>query len=103
MLEERNSALHLLCQTAPEDEASILQLKHEVKQVQKRAADAIALAKSKCYADLCEKIHDMSMKLRMAWEYIRILTGGEAAHHRKSKNMAMKMGGGPEKGHKSGT
>ena len=45
------------------------------------------------HVDLCEKIHDMNMDPRMAWEYvrIRILTEGEAAHHRKSKSIAMKM------------
>jgi hypothetical protein len=28
---------------------------------------------------------------RLAWEYIRILTGGKTAHHKKSVNMAMQL------------
>ena len=40
----------------------------------------------------------MSMNPKLAWEYIRILTGGEEAHHRKSKNMAMKMEDGTKAG-----
>ena len=66
-------------------------MKYDLKQTQKGVADAVILAKAKWHADLCAKIHDMNMNPRMAWEYIRILTEGEAAHHRKSKNMAMKM------------
>jgi hypothetical protein len=31
----------------------------------------------------------MQVNPQLAWEYIRILTGGETAHHKKSVNMAM--------------
>ncbi len=33
----------------------------------------------------------MRMNPRLAWENIRILTGGETAHHKTTINMAMKM------------
>ena len=52
------------------------------------------MAKARWYAHLCEHIHDMSMNPRKAWEYIRILTKGETAHHRKAKDMALRRANG---------
>ena len=33
----------------------------------------------------------MNMDLRLAWENIRILTGGETAHHKTNHNMSMRL------------
>ena len=89
MIAERDQLLHQIRQES--DETILLQLKQALTQKKRHIYDAVGIAKAKYYADLCTKIHDMSMNPKLAWEYIRILTGGEEAHHRKSKNMAMKM------------
>ena len=70
------------------------QLETELKQLWKSVGNKVILAKARWYAHLCEKIHNMSMNARLAWEYIKILTKGESAHHRKTKNMAMKCSNG---------
>ena len=49
------------------------------------------LAKARWYKGICEKIHEMSMNPRLAWENIRILTGGETAHHKTNLNMSMRL------------
>ena len=36
----------------------------------------------------------MSMNPRLAWENIRILTGGETAHHKTNLNMSMRLASG---------
>ncbi len=48
-------------------------------------------AKARWYSGICRKIHNMRINPRLAWENIRILTGGETAHHKMTINMAMKM------------
>ena len=99
LLEERNAALHNLRQVESSAPSLIIdELKRELKVMKKKVADAVCIAKARWYTELCQKIHDMDMNPRLAWEYIRILTKGEAAHHRKSKNMAMRMEDGKKAG-----
>ncbi|KAL7525760.1 hypothetical protein ACHAXR_003162, partial [Thalassiosira sp. AJA248-18] len=94
LIEERNEAHHKL-KSIPSTQPELRsQLEIDLKRLRKLVSDKVILAKSKWYAHLCEKIHDMSMNPRLAWEYIKILTGGESAHHRKTKNMAMKRSNG---------
>jgi hypothetical protein len=56
----------------------------------KHVKDKILIAKAQWAAHLCSKIHK-AMNPRVAWEHIRLLTGGTTAHHKKSVAMAMKM------------
>ena len=69
----------------------ISKVKKELNLKNKHAKEAISLAKARWYNELSTKIHDMNMNPKVAWEYIRILTGGETAHHKKTQNMAMRM------------
>jgi hypothetical protein len=57
----------------------------------KNFKDKVLFAKTQWAAQLCSKIHNMVMNLRIAWEHIRILMGSSTAHHKKSVTMAMKM------------
>ncbi len=66
-------------------------LKCSLKHVSKQVKDMVLLAKLHWYSHVCSHIHDMCMNPRVAWEYIRILRGGKAAHHKKSVNMAMRL------------
>ncbi len=62
LLEERKKLLHQVrSATARGDKETRNQLESDLKVTQKRAVDAVHLAKSRWYAHLCEKIHDMSM------------------------------------------
>ncbi len=49
------------------------------------------LAKARWYKGVCGKIHEMNMDPQLAWENIRILTGGETAHHKTNINMFMRL------------
>jgi hypothetical protein len=51
----------------------------------------VLIAKAKWAAHLYSKIHDMAMNPRIAWEHIRLLTGGTTVHHKKKITMAIKM------------
>ncbi len=51
----------------------------------------VLLAKSRWYSNICLHIHNMQVNPLLAWEYIRILTGGEMAHHKKLVDMAMRL------------
>jgi hypothetical protein len=51
----------------------------------------VLLAKLHWYSHVCSHIHNMCMNRQVVWEYIHILRGGEAAHHKKSVNMAMRL------------
>ena len=53
--------------------------------------DAVVIAKSKWYHGLADKIHDMNMNPKMAWESISIITGDESTRHKKENIMSMKM------------
>ena len=57
----------------------------------KQVKDKVLLAKSHWYSNICSHIHDMQVNPRLAWEYIRIFTGGKTAHHKKSINMAVRL------------
>jgi len=93
ILDEKNKLLHkyrsLVGNNEPEE--MISKVKKELNLKNKHAKEAISLAKARWYNKLSTKIHDMNMNPKVAWEYIRILTGGETAHHKKTQNMAMRM------------
>ncbi len=66
-------------------------LKCSLKGVSKQVKGMVLLAKLHWYSHVCLHIHNMRMNPQVAWEYIRILRGGKAAHHKKSVNMAMRL------------
>jgi hypothetical protein len=67
------------------------QLQQQLKNITKRNRDLVKLAKACWYSGICTNIHNMRMNLRLAWENICLLTGGETAHHKTNINMAMKL------------
>jgi hypothetical protein len=90
IIEEKNKLVHTLRQQDHPIEVADL-LKCSLKLVSKQVKDMVLLAKSLWYSHICSKIQDMRMNPRVAWEYIRILRGSEAAHHKKSVNMAVHL------------
>ncbi len=90
-IQEKNHLRHRLhdCNNLSPDEIS--HIKDQLKTVNKRNHDLVELAKAKWYKGICEKIHEMNMNPRLVWENIRILTGGETAHHKSNINMAMRL------------
>jgi hypothetical protein len=69
----------------------IADIKMRLKLVNKRNHDLVELVKARWYKGVCGKIHEMNMDPRLAWENIRILTGGETAHHKTNINMSMRL------------
>jgi hypothetical protein len=84
-IQEKNRLRHRLhnnSHLSPEEIANIkTRLNH----------DLVELAKARWYKGVCGKIHKMHMDPRLAWEKIRILTGGETAHHTTNVNMSMRL------------
>ena len=93
VLELRNETLHKKRQLH-ENDPEYATIETELKQLNKCVKEKVSMAKARWYAHLCEHIHDMSMNPRKAWEYIRILTKGETAHHRMAKDMALRRANG---------
>jgi hypothetical protein len=60
-------------------------------RLNKNIKDKVLIAKAQWAAHICSKIHDMAMNPRLAWEHIRLFTGGSIVHHKKSVPMAMNM------------
>jgi hypothetical protein len=94
LLTEQNEILHATRQYhhLPLDIQSAMQA--DLKRLNKHIAHAISHAKATWYADICQKIHDMQMDPRLAWEHICILTKGKAAHHTHRMTMAMHLSDG---------
>jgi hypothetical protein len=66
-------------------------IQSQLKAINKCNQGLVELAKARWYKNICEKIHDMKMDPRLAWENIRILTGSETAHHKTNLNMSMHL------------
>jgi hypothetical protein len=90
-IKEKNRLRHQLHDKHLLTLAEIEQLEKKLKEINKHNRDLVELAKAHWYSRICGKIHNMRMNPRLAWENIRILTGGETAHHKMPINMAMKM------------
>jgi hypothetical protein len=60
----------------------------------KNVKDKVLITKAQLAAHLFSKIHNMQSNPRVAWEHIRLLTGGITVHHIKKVTMAMKMADG---------
>ncbi len=66
-------------------------MRTNLKWQNRHIAHAVSHAKATWYADICQKIHDMRMEPRLAWENIRLLTKGKSAHHQRQTTMAMRL------------
>ncbi len=91
LLMECNKVLHATnrCHLLPA--AIQTTLRANLKQLNRHIAHAVSHAKATWYANICQKIHDMNMEPRLAWEHIRLLTKGESAHHQCLSTMAMQI------------
>ena len=72
-------------------QADITQLQQQLKDVNKPNHNLVELAKASWYSGICANIHNMGINPQLAWENIRLLTGGETTHHKTNINMAMKL------------
>ena len=91
LIAERNSFIHTLRSARDLPPSIVNTLRDSLHRLSKNVKDRVILAKAKWASHLCAKIHDMAMNPRLAWEHIRLLTGGTTVHHKKSVTMAMKL------------
>jgi hypothetical protein len=91
LLKECNQVLHTTkhAHHLPPDIQATMRTDH--KHLNHHIAHAVLHAKVTWYADICSKIHDMRMELRLAWAHIRLLQKGESAHLQKKTTMAMHL------------
>jgi hypothetical protein len=90
-IQEKNQLHHRLHDRSNLDPDEIADIQSQLKAINKRNQGLVELAKAKWYKNICRKIHDMNMDPRLMWENIRILTGGETAHHKTNLNMSMHL------------
>jgi hypothetical protein len=93
-IEERNLLLHALRSSANLPPSIVDSMRVQRQCLNKHVKDKVLIAKTCWAAHLCSKIHNMQSNPRVAWEYIRLLTGGSTVHHKKKVHMAMKMANG---------
>jgi hypothetical protein len=82
-IEECDQVLHALRSSVnlPPSIADSLRVQHRC--LNKHVKDKVLIAKARWAAHLCSKIHNMRSNPRVAWEYIRLLTKENTAHHKK--------------------
>ena len=97
LLLERNKVLHATNRCHHLLAAIQATMRANLKQLNRHIAHAVSHAKATWYAAICQKIHDMNMDPRLAWEHIRLLTKGETAHHQRRSTMAMRLPDGTHK------
>ncbi len=90
-IQEKNRLRHHLHNSGNLSADEIAEIKSQLNIVNKRNHDLVELAKARWYKGVCGKIHEMNMDPRLAWENIRILTGGKTAHHTSNHNMSMRL------------
>ena len=93
-IKERNQLLHELRSATDLPPSIIDSMRTQLQCLNKNVKDKVLIAKARWAAHVCSKIHDMRANPRVAWEYIRLLTNGSTAHHKKKVKMAMKMANG---------
>jgi hypothetical protein len=93
-IEERNKLLHALHSSSDLPQSIADSMCITLHCLNKNVNDKVLIAKACWAAHLCSKIHNMLSNPRVAWEYIRLLTGGTTVHHKKKVQMAMKMADG---------
>ena len=90
-IQEKNRLHHRLHDSSSLNPNEIAAIKTQLKIVHKRNHNLVEMAEAKWYKGVCSKIHEMNMDPRLAWENIRILTGGKTAHHKTNHNMSMHL------------
>jgi len=90
-IQEKNCLRHRLHHSSNLSPVEIADIKTRLKLVNKCNHDLVELTKARWYKGVCGKIHEMNMDPRLAWENIRILTGGKTAHHQTNINMSMHL------------
>ena len=90
LIEEKDALCHAI--KGETEESNLREMKIELKRQQKIVNIKCAAAKAHWYRDFAETIHDMPTDPKKAWEYIKLLCGGERLHHEAKKQaMSMKM------------
>jgi hypothetical protein len=82
-IKERDQVLHALRSSADLPPSIADSLCVQLRCLNKHVKDKVLIAKARWAAHLCSKIHNMRSNTRVAWEYIRLLTKGNTAHHKK--------------------
>ena len=90
-IEEKNRLRHQLQDRHALSDTELADIQLKLKHINKRNRDLVDLAKARWYSGICTNIHNMRFNPRLAWENIRLLTGGETTHHKTNINMAMKL------------
>ena len=90
-IQEKNQLRQSLHDRSGLSPYGITHIEAQLTVINKCNHNLVELAKARWYKGICEKIHKMSMNPRLAWENIRILTGGETAHHKTNLNMSMHL------------
>ena len=93
-IQEKNQLRHRLHNRRELSSDEITNIKAQLIVINKCNHNLVELAKARWYKEVCEKIHKMSINPHLAWENIRILTGGETAHHKTNLNMSMRLASG---------
>jgi hypothetical protein len=93
-IEERNELLHALLFVSDLPQPITDSMHATLHCLNKNVKDKVLITKAGWAAHLCSKIHNMRLNPHVAWEYIRLLTGGTTVHHKKKVQMAMKMANG---------
>ena len=93
-IQEKNHLHHRLHDRSGLSPDEVTSIQAQLKTINKRNHSLVDLAKSHWYKGICEKIDEMSMDPCLAWENIRILTGGKTAHHKTNLNMSMHLASG---------
>ncbi len=90
-IQEKNQLRHRLHDRSNLNPDKIADIRSQLKTINKRNQGLVELAKAKWYKGICGKIYEMNMDPCLAWENIRILTGGKTAHHKTNLNMSMHL------------
>jgi hypothetical protein len=90
-IQEKNRLRHRLHDSSSLNPNEIAAIKTQLKLVNRCNHDLVEMAEAKWYKGVCSKLHEMNMDPRLAWENIRILTGGKTAHHKTNHNMSMHL------------
>ena len=90
-IQEKNRFRHRLHDRGHLSPGEAATIRTRLKIISKRNHNLVELAKARWYKGVCGKIHKMHIDPRLAWENIRILTGGETAHHTANVTMSMRL------------
>ena len=73
LLKERNEVLDATNRCHHLSATIQTTMRTNLKRLNRHIAHVVSHAKATWYADICQKIHDMRMEPRLAWEHIHLL------------------------------